>query len=192
MESCMEWYRFKSSKFRACMTGCAAGLIVILIVDALLFCFDIVDYDLKRDMFFTDMINLVILSAALLWAFAFSNAWFALTRDTLLYVKRGRIKGRYNIKRCNIKRDYGYLRYVFNEECTIKRLTDIRILVETEQEERFILKGTCFSLKTFEQLFECLDYLKKYDIPGRDGIYMIPQYIFKKQLIRQSVNCFLR
>lgn len=187
MKSCMEWYQFKCSKFRACMTGCSVGLIAILLVDALLFSFDIVDYDSKSDMVFTDMINLVILSAALIWAFAFSNAWFALTRDTLIYVKRGRINGRYNINRCIIKRDYRYSRHVVDEGYAIKKLEAIGILVETEQEERFSLKGTCFSLKTFEQIFERLEYLKKYNMPGENGIYMIPQYIFKEQLIGQSL-----
>ena len=186
MENCMEWYRFKRSKFRVCMSGFAVGLIVILIVDALLFYFDIIEYNSKSDMLFTDLINLVILSAALIWAFAYTNTWFGLTKDTLIYVTRGRIKGRYNINRCTIKRDYRYRRHVVNEECTIKELGDIRISVETEQEERFILKGTCFSLKIFERIFEYMEYLKKYNTVGENGIYMIPQYIFKKQLIRQS------
>lgn len=54
MENCMEWYRFKSSKFRAGMIGIVVGL--IFIVDWLLFYFNIIEYNSKRDMFFADII----------------------------------------------------------------------------------------------------------------------------------------
>lgn len=186
MENCMEWYRFKSSKFRAGMIGIAVGLIVIFIVDWLLFYFNIIEYNSKRDMFFANMINLVILAAALLWAFAYTNTWFGLTKDTLIYVKQGRIKGRYNINRCIIKKDYQYCMESLENGGSVRTLNRIRIAVETEQEERYILKGTCFSLGTFERIFECIEYLKRYNTVGENGIYMIPQYIFKKQIIRQS------
>lgn len=185
-EKCMEWYRFKSSKFRSGVTGFFIGLILIIIIDQLLIQFNLFDNTSDRDLYYIELIDLEIMIVSMIWGYFYTYVRFGLSDDTLFYVKYGRIKGSYNIYNCKFERDYKTRRLRFTDYY-IKQITSrIRITVETEQGERHILKGTGFSAITFDNLFERMEELKQYKNGNQNGKFMLPQQIFRKQLIHQS------
>lgn len=180
----MEWYRFKSSKLRTAMIGFSVGFLLIVIIDQILGHF--LDINSEKELYYVELIDIGIFILSFIWAAIYTHVWFGLSNDTLYYVKQGKVKGSYNIYDCSFKRDYKKIRVIFMQFLFKRITTRIRIAVETEQGKRYILKGTGFSAITFDDIFDRIEELKKYDKIGEKGKYLFPQQILKRQIIQKS------
>jgi len=180
----MEWYRFKSSKWRTVMTGFSVGFFLTIIIDSILGNF--FNISSEKELYYVELLDIGIFIVCLIWAAVYTHIWFSLSEDTLYYVKRGKVKGSYNINDCSFERDYKKVRVIFLQFLFKRITTRIRISVETEQGKRDILKGTGFSAITFDDIFDRIEELRQYDKIGQNGKYLIPQRILKKQITKQS------
>lgn len=180
----MEWYRFKSSKWRTAMTGFAMGFFLTIVVDGILGA--VFDISTEKELYYVELLDIGIFIVCLIWAAIYTHIWFSFSGDTLYYVQRGKVKGSYDINDCTFQRDYKKVRIIFLKFLFERITTRIRIVVETKQEKRDILKGTGFSAVTFDDIFDRIEELRQYDKIGEKGKYLIPQRILKKQIEKQS------
>ncbi len=166
------------------MIGFTMGFFLTILIDGILG--KVLDISTEKELYYVELLDIGIFIVCLIWAAVYTHIWFSFSGDTLYYVQRGKVKGSYNVNECTFTRDYKKVRVIFLKFLSKRLTARIRIIVETKEEKRDILKGTGFSITTFDNIFDRIEELRKYDKIGKNGRYLIPQRILKKQIEKQS------